>query len=39
MSSSVEKYFAQKEPDYQVLVVDSVRQAIETMTKIMPSVS
>ena len=28
----VEKYFAQKEPEYQVLVVDSVARAVQTMT-------
>jgi two-component system, chemotaxis family, protein-glutamate methylesterase/glutaminase len=32
LSSSVEKYFAQKEADYQILPVETVRQAIEKMT-------
>ena len=32
LSGSVEKYFAQKEADYQILAVDTVRQAIEEMT-------
>jgi len=33
LGSAVEKYFAQKEPEYQVLVVDSVARAIQTLTK------
>lgn len=32
LGSTVEKYFAQKEPEYQVLVVDSVDRAVQTMT-------
>lgn len=32
LGSTVEKYFAQKELEYQVLVVDSVARAVQTMT-------